>query len=538
MSLEGEPRADDDDVDGPNALLLEVGEAESARAADARHHALETGPEAAAAPARPWWTPFPKGDTRPVRDSLWARIITVQAAVVYIWFFTKWTFQNHDGFGTYGFDLGIYDQGLWLLSRFEAPFITIMGRNLFGDHTSFILLPLVPFYWIIPSPKVLLAAQSLALGGAAIPLFLLAREKLRDERPAALLAIALLAQPALGWANVEQFHPDVFEVPILLFMLWFLVRKRWLGYFVCLGLLLAVKEDVALLTVPIGIYVAMKHDRKMGLITIGASVSYFIIAVYVVLKSLNGIGTLNAWRLPGRSPRGFIELAVTDPGKLIVDFGGERVFYVWQLLAPWALVPLMSPSTAMICVAPLTFNFLSTFWYQFHIQYHYTTLIVPTFAFAVVMALMHLTRDRHRMMAAAGICAIALYTGWLWGPATIARNPTVFGDPNYPSIPSIHTAMDMIPDDATISVHYGYITHLEHRKRAYEFPVPFHAVNYGAPATAFDGKRLPEADLVEYVLLPATPVDGTAADVLARDVEPNFDLIYSSAYVKLFKRKP
>ena len=36
------------------------------------------------------------------------------------------------------------------MSRFHAPFVTLMGRNLFGDHTSFILVLLVPFYWLVP----------------------------------------------------------------------------------------------------------------------------------------------------------------------------------------------------------------------------------------------------------------------------------------------------------------------------------------------------------------------------------------------------
>ena len=58
--------------------------------------------------------------------------------------------QVHDGYGTPGYDMGIFDQGVWLLSRFHAPFVTVMGRNLFGDHTSFILLLAVPLYWAWP----------------------------------------------------------------------------------------------------------------------------------------------------------------------------------------------------------------------------------------------------------------------------------------------------------------------------------------------------------------------------------------------------
>src|SRR5262245_16405979 len=93
---------------------------------------------------------------------------------------STWAIMRHNAFGTFGFDFGIYAQGMWLLSRFQTPFVTIMGRQLFGDHTSFILLPLVPFYWVVPSAKVLIIAQATALSAAAIPLYLLARDKLRS----------------------------------------------------------------------------------------------------------------------------------------------------------------------------------------------------------------------------------------------------------------------------------------------------------------------------------------------------------------------
>jgi len=77
-------------------------------------------------------------------------------------------------------------------------------------------------------------------------------------------AVAYLLTPAVGWLNLENFHPDSFEVPLLLFALYFLSRARWRPYLVMVLLLLTVKEDVPLILVPLGIYVALRHNRKMG----------------------------------------------------------------------------------------------------------------------------------------------------------------------------------------------------------------------------------------------------------------------------------
>jgi hypothetical protein len=131
------------------------------------------------------------------RASLWQWIF-VLALAWYVWHFTNTTIRMHHGPGTSAYDFALYDQGTWLLSRFEAPFVTLMGRNLFGDHTSFIVLFVVPFYWFFPGPGTLLFLQSLALAAGAIPVFLYARRRLGSDLLALILGCAFLLHPALG----------------------------------------------------------------------------------------------------------------------------------------------------------------------------------------------------------------------------------------------------------------------------------------------------------------------------------------------------
>jgi hypothetical protein len=58
--------------------------------------------------------------------------------------------------------LGIFDQGVWLLSPLKDPFVTIRGLPLFGDHASYILVLVAPLYWLWPDPRLLLQAVGLA----------------------------------------------------------------------------------------------------------------------------------------------------------------------------------------------------------------------------------------------------------------------------------------------------------------------------------------------------------------------------------------
>ncbi len=482
---------------------------------------------------RQWWSP--EEDRREIVPDRLARVLVGAGIVAYIWLFSYWTMRHHDGFGTTAFDFGLYDQGVWLLSRFRTPFVTIMGRHLFGDHTSFILLPLVPLYWIWASAKVLLVAQAAALGAGAVPVFLLAREKLRSEMAGALLAVVFLLQPALGWTNLEQFHPDVFEVPLALFAAWFMVKERWTPFLICVGALLLVKEDAFLLTLGFGLYVALRHDRRIGLLTCMISVIYAAVAFWVILPALNGVGTLNTWRIPFGGPWGLVRTAIAHPGRVLSYlFVHDRMWYAWQLLAPLALVPIFSPAVLLIALGPLASNLLSTFYYQYDIHYHYTTLVLPVLMVATIFAIAQVADSASSVRGLVIIVvAASLATAYLWGPTPLGRHEFVPADPSSPQVASVRRAIERIPDDAAVSAYHSWVPHVDHRERIYMFPNPWKAAYWGT----FDreGQRLPFAHEVSFILVP-TQLDPEPRAVLD-SIRGEFETVYDSGGVVLLRRR-
>lgn len=472
----------------------------------------------------------------PIARSPVARLALLLAIGIYVFLFAKWTVRNHFAFGTAGFDLGIFDQGLWLLSRFKEPFITIMGTHLFGDHTSFILLPLIPLYWIWPSAYGLLVVQCLALGLAAIPAFLLARWVLRDERLATCVAVAYLLQPAVAYVNLEQFHPDSFEVPLALLALYFMARGRWKLFVGCVIALLLVKEDVALFTLPLGVYVALRHNRWVGILTAAISLAYFVLAVWVILPAFNNIGTLDAWRIPFGGFEGLVETTFTHPWEVLkLAAGPGRQLYLAQLLFPLALLPLASP-LALTAAAPLLSNLLSTFPYQHEIQYHYSTLIVPVLVASVAYSIRRTPRGWLRATPAVALVAVSLWGAYYWGPSPWSRRPALLGHQPYPPADEFLAATALIPPDAHLAAFYRFVPHLAHRTQIYELPTPWRAVNWGDYRT--NGQRLPEADQVDYVLLSPRwdePDDVTLVRTLR---DEGFVTIHASPGLLLLKRGP
>src|SRR4030095_12453660 len=85
--------------------------------------------------------------------------------------FTWATWTAHDRFGTYGFDVGLYDQGTWLLSRGRAPFVTVRGLDLLGQHAAYIMVLVAPVYRLWADPRLLLLLQVLLLALPALVLY-------------------------------------------------------------------------------------------------------------------------------------------------------------------------------------------------------------------------------------------------------------------------------------------------------------------------------------------------------------------------------
>jgi uncharacterized membrane protein len=467
------------------------------------------------------------------RISLW-QVALVVAISVYVAYFAGLTLDIHHGLGTSSYDSGLYDQGVWLMSRFEAPFVTLMGRNLMGDHTSFILALLVPFYWLFPAAGTLFFAQSVVIALGAVPVFLYARRRLASEAMAFVLAGAYLLHPAVGWTNLENFHPDSFLGVLVGMAIWAALERHWKTYAVFVALSLLVKEDVSLVIVPLGIWVALKRDRRIGLITIVGSIGFMLFATLVVMRSLIGVPTRNTWRIPFGGVRGFVETTFRRPGDVVDHLRSDgRPWYLWQMLTPFAYVFLRRPSVAMIGGLALAANVVSTFWYQYHVQYHYSLVIVPALALGTAYAVAAFGRHA-RTIAVGAVAVFAIYSAYLWGPLPFSRHELAYWAPDHPVAEQLRELIDDVPAGAVVSAYHRVTPHLAHRKQIYQFPNPFRVVLYG-PDTSLEGTRLDDlAEQIEYVVLPVVKEPDNEADWEA--ISPAFDLVEVNESWELWRR--
>ncbi len=181
---------------------------------------------------------------------------------------TRITF--HHNLRTAAYDLGLEDNLVWNVLHGigffrSTPFSGPTGSH-FGNHATFFSYVIAPFYALAQGAATLLFIQSLMIGVAAIPLFLVARRHL-GAWAGCLIALCYLLYPPNHGANLYEFH----YIPFGAFFLWTTLylfethHDRWGIVFTILAL--SVREDIGGAGVAVlGAYLLISGERpRVGL---------------------------------------------------------------------------------------------------------------------------------------------------------------------------------------------------------------------------------------------------------------------------------
>jgi uncharacterized membrane protein len=470
--------------------------------------------------------PSPRGESRFARlTEGWGLPEGVLAILVVAWSieFIKLPMERFDRWGTFGFDLGIYDQGTWLLSRGKDPFVTIRGLELFGHHANVFLFLLVPFYWLGAGPVFLLVVQVLAQASGAIAVFLLARDLLRSKWAGVVLAAALLLNPTYQWLTWEFFHPDAVAIGPLLFAYWAARGKRWRWFTVAAVLAILCKEDLAIAIAILGIIVAFRGDRKRGAIVAALSTAYFFFATRVLIPAENGIGPFydSFFGDLGKSPTEVAVNSVRHPTKTWhLATEKDRKNWYFNMFAPWAFVPLLDLRALAVAGGAIFINVVSSFPYTRDYRFHYSAIVVAGSAVATVEAIAWISnRARQRIPTQVAmltaVLTAAVVASFALGCAQYSKH---YKDGTWPGGADPRdairaAAVKSVPSQASASVAYNIDTHMTHRPSVYEFPVPWCNINWGV-----HGEHLRDPATVDYLVLDRTLINDPRDKALLADL--------------------
>ncbi len=425
---------------------------------------------------------------RAVHPAAWA---LTAAIALWILTFSVLVVQRQNRFWSVDFDMGIYDQAVWLLAH-GRQFITVRGLPVFGHHGTFSLLLFAPAVWLGAGANFLNVFQVVALALAAVPVYLLARERALNPWAGAALGAAVLLHPALQFLSWELFHPETIALTPLLAAYLCSVRRSWRWFAFWIVLAISCKEDIALAVIVIGLVIALRPSRRpgelrIGLFTVGAAALWFVLVTQVMLPLVSGHPAHyeGLYQGVGGSPGGIVETAFRDPGNITGRLtSSESGDFAWRLLAPFGLTGLLSPGVLLIGAPQFVLDVLSDASWTRQITYHYAALPLLGVTVAMVEGVAWLVRrigGIARWLLPTLVLACALATTIAWGPSPIgAEYDQGWWPPATDSrLDAKEAAVAAIPDGASVSAGYTIVPHLSERDEIYTFPNPWRAANWG-----------------------------------------------------------
>jgi len=413
---------------------------------------------------------------------------------VFVVVFTASTWTAHARFGTYGFDVGIYDQGTWLLSRARAPFVTVRGLDLLGQHAAYIMALIAPLYRVWADPRLLLLLQVLFLALPAVVLYRLGGRHLGHPAAGLAVAVAYLAYPGVQWAISWQFHPEAIAAGLLALAIAAADQRRHGRMALWLALAALCGGELGLVVAGFGLLLVAGGRRAVGWRTAGAGLAWFLLATYLLAPLHAGRVTRlfeTDYGIAGTGPRALLASLATMAGHALqTGLANDGLFYLLLVFLPLLGLPLLAPRWLLPVAPPLLLNLAAVQPEHHQLRFHYLATAAPLLAAGAVAGLAVVRSARRQWLAPLLVLLVVVagFTSWRYGPAPWARDPVAI--PAGPTDQVRREALALVADGAPVSAQYNLVPHLGHRVEVYEFPNPFRAVNWG-----LDGDEHPPAAL-------------------------------------------
>lgn len=196
---------------------------------------------------------------------------------------------RHFLFQSTAYDLGIYDQIIYLISIDSQPISSFLGFHFLGDHGAIAIYPLALLYKIYPSVYWLFLVQAICLGSGTGLTWKLAQLAGLNQRLSLAVAIAYLLYPEIFNINLFDFHPDVLAVPAIFGAILAAKQKKILWFILAVIWILACKAVFALTVIAIGFWLIFFEQRRFyGMIAMALGIAWFLIVTQIMIPFYSG----------------------------------------------------------------------------------------------------------------------------------------------------------------------------------------------------------------------------------------------------------
>jgi uncharacterized membrane protein len=310
--------------------------------------------------------------------------IVVAGAILFIGSSVRhWLYQSH------GYDLGWFDQAIYLISTGQNPIVSFSGFHILGDHAAIVLYPIALLYKIYPDVHWLFALQALALAGAGLPIYYLSLQAGLNRHQATTIVFAYLLYPLVFNKSLFDFHPEVIAVPCFLIAILAARSDRITAFILATIAILSCKSVLSLTVIAMGVWLILfEHRRRCGAIAIGLGLAWFIISSQYLIPVFSGAepAAVSRYSYLGSSIGEIARNLIFKPSLVLGKiFSTDTLEYLIFLVIPvlWGLSPrYLAPLISAIPM--LMMNILSTASTQRNLVHQYSIPILP-FLFIVII---------------------------------------------------------------------------------------------------------------------------------------------------------
>lgn len=349
---------------------------------------------------------------------------------------------RHASFNSNLYDLGIFDQAVYLISQGRPPIVTTLNFHILGDHAAFILYPIALLYRLHPDVHWLFAIQALALASTAIPVHALS--KALDPMWRLVVAIGALLYPGLYNAALFDFHPETIAVPALYWAIWAGLERRTLLLIATATLACLCKEILGLTVLFLGLTLWLEGRKSQGAIAALVGTGWILLDVFFIIPIFSGAPPAALSRY-------------SDGSAMLARLASPQALGYFVLLT-LPFLPALNPRKVLIALPALpllALNLLSTSDAQRDLVHQYTLPILPFLVAWQIRSLEARPLNLRWLVVwpAVAFLALAKY-GYFF---------SLFNE-NRDTRPAIAEAIRKIPPEAGVLTTSPIAPHLTHRK--------------------------------------------------------------------------
>lgn len=404
-----------------------------------------------------------------------APLIIASLIFIYITFFFIISLTKYIYFSYTDFDLAIYNQTLWTTLHGQFLNSSIARGIIFTDHFSPVLIIYLIFYAIAPHPLTVLFLQSALLGLGAWPLYLIAKEK-TNKTLGIIIVFLYLIYPALNYANLFEFHPEVALPLLILFMFYCLIKERFVQFIFLSIIALSCKEDASLVVGMFGIYAFFSKKKWHWVIwpivsaliwaaaTLLFIIPYFNKDEYIFTSFYNYLGN---------NPSEIIYNIIAHPLEIFkILTMPHKIEYLKSLFGPVSFLPILSPTVMLISLPTLARNLLADYFPACSIYNQYNLGITPIIFISTIYGIKHLlslnATKKIWLLLGFSFLAISLFFAIPIGPWQNLIQ-TIPSRINNPFVPVMDDMVKSIPRNAGVVATFRFLPKLSGRKQLQSF---------------------------------------------------------------------